>query len=285
MLTYVINTSENKTFDSKKLFSFAGYHKIVWIDCLLNEVENCALEIYEKQNALAATDFRVAVIIDFYSFDKIRKPYGTDGFSLPEEGVDLAVYYPFLEAYLADNLFDKLSRMNLKVEQRDIYYVQSVDNDGFDNLSNVVEQIKTILTPDESTKGEISDKNKKLIEKLKVETEKVPKDYSKVEECVHIIINALTQRRLPKVITKEKIEEIISDALEDQKLEGVVKEKLDEIIEAITLTFTDKELEKGNKREQIERIVVSALENQKKIKNPNDELMDVKKYTDEEIEE
>ena len=144
MLTYVINTSENKTFDSKKLFSFAGYHKIVWMECLLNEVENCAFEIYEKQNALAATDFRVAVIIDFYSFDKIRKPYGSDGFSKGEKGVDLAVYYPFIEAYLADNLFDKLSRMNLKVEQRDIYYVQNSDNDGFDNLNNVIEQINTI---------------------------------------------------------------------------------------------------------------------------------------------
>jgi len=33
MITYVINTSENKTFDSEKLFDLAGYNKIRWIQC------------------------------------------------------------------------------------------------------------------------------------------------------------------------------------------------------------------------------------------------------------
>ncbi len=282
MLTYVINTSENKTFDSKKLFSFAGYHKIVWIDCLLSEVENYALEIYERQNALAATDFRVAVIVDFYSFDKIRKPYGTDGFSREEEGVDLAIYYPFIEAYLADNLFDKLSRMNLKVEQRDIYYVQSTDNDGFENISNAVEQIKTIFTPDLSTKGEISEKNLKMLEKAKCETKKVPTDINRIEQCVQAIIKALTKRKLSKNTDAESLEKKINEALDEQEvLEESIREKIENLGKKIIEAILEEDLQDGLPKEETERIVFEVLDKQKIVKD----LDDKKRYTEKEIDE
>ena len=54
MLTYVINTSENKTFDSDRLFDLAGYHKIHWMNCSLSEIGECARTIHEKQNILGA---------------------------------------------------------------------------------------------------------------------------------------------------------------------------------------------------------------------------------------
>ena len=71
MLTYVINTSENKTFDSSKLFELAGYSKIRWLQCSLNDIQKCVLHISEKQNSIIADDFRIAVIVDFYGFDKM----------------------------------------------------------------------------------------------------------------------------------------------------------------------------------------------------------------------
>ena len=46
MLTYVINTSENRTLDSDKLFDLAGYNKIKWLNCRLSEVRQCAEYIY-----------------------------------------------------------------------------------------------------------------------------------------------------------------------------------------------------------------------------------------------
>ena len=76
MITYVINTSENKTFDSGMLFDLAGYSKIRWLYSPLNEIEKCAEKIYEKQNVLGAERFRIAVIVDFFGFDRIRIPYG-----------------------------------------------------------------------------------------------------------------------------------------------------------------------------------------------------------------
>lgn len=286
MLTYVINTSENKTFDCKKLFSFAGYHKIVWIDCLLNQIEDCTLEIYEKQNALAATDFRIAVIVDFYSFDKIRKPYGTEGFSREEVGVDLAVYYPFIESYLADNLFDKLSRMNLKIEQKDIYYVQSTDNDGFDNLDNDVKQIKTIFSPDLATKDEITDKNLKVIEKAKQETKKVPRDIDKIERCLEAITKALTKRKISKKITKEKLDETIDEIIEEQEIpEGSIKDKIKALGDLIVGNLLSQDLEDGIPREKTMAIIDEILDVQTILKFTDEELMDVPKYTDEEIAE
>ena len=124
MLTYVINTSENKTFDSSKLFELAGYSKIRWLQCSLNDIQKCVLHISEKQNSIIADDFRIAVIVDFYGFDKIRIPYGRRGFA-NDEGVDMSLYMPYIEVYLLDNLILKLENKDLYASDFEIYYVQN----------------------------------------------------------------------------------------------------------------------------------------------------------------
>ncbi len=184
MITYVINTSENKTFDSDRLFSLAGYTRIVWMNCTLDQIENCANEIYDRQNTLTAESFRVAVIVDFYNFTKIRKPYGITGFAQMDEGIDLSLYYPFIEVYLADNLFDKLARKNLNVEKKDLFYIQSSNYEKLENINNAEGQIKTIIGLDEETKGEIEAVNLLALEKAREAKEKKVEPVEKEENGV-----------------------------------------------------------------------------------------------------
>ena len=124
MLTYVINTSENKTLDSDKLFELAGYRKIRWMNRSLNRVEECIKEIFEKQNVLGADEFRIAVIIDFFGYDRIRAPYGRMGFT-KEVGVDASTYEPLIEAYLMDTLIEPLTKKDLYPADFEIYYAQN----------------------------------------------------------------------------------------------------------------------------------------------------------------
>ena len=70
MLTYVINTSENKTFECERLFSLVGYNKIRWKSCRLDEINKCAQEIYDSQNSITASRFQIAVIVDFVCFER-----------------------------------------------------------------------------------------------------------------------------------------------------------------------------------------------------------------------
>ena len=124
MITYVINTSENKTFDSSRLFELAGYSRIRWIQSSFNDISKCVEYISERQNNIIADDFRIAVIIDFYGFDRIRIPYGRRGFA-DDDGVDMSLYMPYLEVYLLDNLIMKLELKELYASDFEIYYVQS----------------------------------------------------------------------------------------------------------------------------------------------------------------
>ncbi|MBQ1244460.1 MAG: hypothetical protein IIX94_01785, partial [Clostridia bacterium] len=139
MLTYVINTSENKTFDSDKLFELSGYNKIRWMNCDLNKVKGCAEEIFEKQNVLGADDFRIAVIVDFYSFDRVRAAFGRNGYG-SEEGVDISLYMPYIEAFLSDNLRDYLAKKDLFAADFEIYYVQNEKHEPYEFLDNAMEQ-------------------------------------------------------------------------------------------------------------------------------------------------
>jgi len=148
MLTYVINTSENKTFDSDKLFDLAGYNKIRWMNCALNEVKVCAAEIYEKQNVLGADRFRIAVLVDFYTFDKIRVPYGRSGFH-DETGVDISLYMPYIEAYLTDNLIGYLEKKDLYSADFEIYYVQNDKHEPYEFLDNAIDQVRSVLAGSE----------------------------------------------------------------------------------------------------------------------------------------
>lgn len=147
MLTYVINTSENKTFDSDLLFELAGYNKIRWMHCSLSDVEECAKDIQAKQNVLGAEPFRIAVLVDFYSFNLVRRPYGGQGYQ-GDNGVDLCVYYPYIEAYLADHLFDYLEKLDLHAQTCEIYYMQNERSDKYEYLANRDEQVRKILSPE-----------------------------------------------------------------------------------------------------------------------------------------
>ena len=152
MLTYVINTSENRTLDSDRLFDLTGYNKIRWMNCPLSEISECAEHIFEKQNVLGADRFRIAVIIDFYSFDRIRLPYRRHGYK-PETGVDIGLYLPYIEMYLYDYLLEYLENRELKAADFEIYYVQNTKLEQYDFVNNAESQLSQIL----SGSGEIGE--------------------------------------------------------------------------------------------------------------------------------
>ena len=144
MLTYVINTSENKTFDSNMLFELAGYNKIRWMQSPLDEIGKCAEEIYEKQNILGADRFRIAIIVDFYNFDRVRIPYGRRGFS-SDNGVELCLYMPYIEVFLLDNLIAYLEKKGLFAADFEVYYVQDEKSEHYDLFENAKNQLATIM--------------------------------------------------------------------------------------------------------------------------------------------
>lgn len=221
MLTYVINTSENKTFDTEKLFSLVGYNKIVWINSKLDEINKCAEYIFEKQNVLGADDFRIAVIIDFYNFDRIRLPYSVIEYKTEREqnGVDLSIYYPFIECYLIDNLFEKLSQKNLIISQRDVYYVQADTFEKLENINNAQEQIKKILAG--KTIGdkphELTDFNKERVEKARNEKVK-----GIVENAVKIVHKESELGKDTTIHNKK-----INDILKGRKIKTILNKDVD----------------------------------------------------------
>ena len=150
MFTYVINTSENKTFDSDILMELAGYNKIRWMTSRLDLIGECAKVISESQNVLSADEFRVAVIVDFFGFDKIRAPYGHNGFG-KEEGVDSSIYLPYIDTYLIDNFIRKLEDSDIVPSDFEVYYVQNGKHEKFSFLGNQTEQLKQILAGKKST--------------------------------------------------------------------------------------------------------------------------------------
>ena len=144
MLTYVINTSENRTLDSDRLFDLAGYNKIRWMNASLNEMEQCAQFIYEKQNVLGADEFRIAIIVDFYGFDRIRVPYRRLGYKT-ETGVDISLYLPFIETYLVDHLLTFLENRELSAMDFEIYYVQNTKLERYEFIDNALDQMRQVL--------------------------------------------------------------------------------------------------------------------------------------------
>ena len=57
MLTYVINTSENKVLKSEVLFDLVGYNKIVWMRSGLSAIDECAEEILRRQEPMTASAY------------------------------------------------------------------------------------------------------------------------------------------------------------------------------------------------------------------------------------
>ena len=145
MLTYVINTSENRTLDSDRLFDLAGYSKIRWINCSLSEIDQCAQHIFERQNILGADSFRIAVIVDFFNFDRVRQPYGRTSY-IAETGVDINLYLPYIEIYLLDKLMAYLEKRELRAEDFEVYYVQNTKLETYDFVNNAKTQLREILS-------------------------------------------------------------------------------------------------------------------------------------------
>ena len=196
MLTYVINTSENRTLDNDRLFELAGYNKIRWMNCRLSEIQDRAQEIYEKQNLLGMEQFRIAVIVDFFGFDRVRVPYGRLGFR-PEIGVDISLYMPYIETFLLDNLILYLEKRELHASDFEVYYVQNAKLERYEFLSNAKEQLHQILSgcedgdlkaekidPPALKKSESEDDELKKKKKKKDEFEPEPPEEEEVEEVV-----------------------------------------------------------------------------------------------------
>ena len=151
MLTYVINTSENKTLDSNRLFELSGYNRICWMNCKLNEIEECAEEIYQKISSVFADQFRITVLVDFFDFIRIRSPYGVGGYH-DLTGVDLAIYLPFIEAYLSDHVFGYLEKKRVNISDCSVIYIHSGNYDEYFQVYNEEYQLYGILTGDETTR-------------------------------------------------------------------------------------------------------------------------------------
>ena len=125
MLTYVINTSENKTFDSNLLFELVGYRQIQWKHCSLSRISECAEEIFKEVDALSvaeADQYRVVVLVDFYGFPSCKK-------AEDEAAADIVnIYKKCIRQYLTHNLHEYLSSRNIAPTDYVIYYIQYVNN-------------------------------------------------------------------------------------------------------------------------------------------------------------
>ena len=264
MFTYVINTSENRTFDNDLLFRLSGYNKIRWMECKLNNITDCIKEISDRQNVLGADDYRVAVIIDFYPYDRIRAPYGMKGY-VEEEGVDMSLYLPYIEAYLTDKFINELIGKEIPPSSFEVYYAHSGDHHSFSVLANEREQIRQILFGKEETAGEISPKDleeyeyyksiisdaQKNIEDFDIFSEKVQNE--KTEEYIR---NKKKARlvELNTLMSKKGYTPLKNLSFEHEKLDITLRKKKPESLteEEIRLEARRIELELEDERRAID---------------------------------
>lgn len=141
MITYVINTSENRTLNSNLLFELAGYKKIHWMYAPLKDIEGCAETIIADQNKLIGDTLRIAVIVDFYGYDRIRLPFEKDA-----SKVHVDIYKPFLELYLTDHLYNKVQKRGCRVAACEVYYIQNNADGSVTYSANKNEQIAHIFS-------------------------------------------------------------------------------------------------------------------------------------------
>ncbi len=233
MVTYVINTSENKTFDSDQLFRLVGYNKIQWLNCSLNKVGECVDFIKNKQGAIEAEEFRIAVLVDFLGFDRIRSPYGRKGYG-KDEGVECSIYLPYIEAYLKDNLLYALEKQEYYAAECDVFYIKSGNFEVIENIDNMEDQVRLIVSEVEDSFHEevknylLEDKKVYVDENGKIYQEE---DYLKakeeIDELNHRLIEAETKKAKNEVleVLQEKID-FVSDLRPNVKsVRTVVEEK------------------------------------------------------------
>ncbi len=208
MVTYVINTSENKTFDSDQLFRLVGYNKIQWLNCRLNRVEDCVDFIKNKQGAIEAEEFRIAVLIDFLGYDRIRTPYGRKGYG-KDEGVECSLYLPYIEAYLKDRLLYVLEKQEYYPAECDVFYIKSGNFEVIENIDNLEEQVNQIVSPVENSFVEI--RKSYVLEDKRVYIDDEGKIYSEedyldakeeIDELNKLLIEAESKKSKAEILEK-----------------------------------------------------------------------------------
>lgn len=229
MVTYVINTSENKTFDSDQLFRLAGYKKIHWLNIGLNKIEKCIDYIKNKQGAIESEEFRISVLVDFFGFDKIRKPFGKENYA-EDNGVECGLYLPYIEGYLKDKLFYALEKQDLYSSDYEVFYIKNDKIELIDNVDNLKEQTDQIIKPVESTFRERRKNYVKDMEKVYVSSsgdvyteEEYNKIKSEIEELNKRLYEKLTKKEREE--TLDKIQDL-SDEIDDLKAKTIEVKKV-----------------------------------------------------------
>lgn len=143
MLTYVINTSENKVLKTDLLFDLVGYNKIEWMRCSLNKIGEKAEEIIEYQQPMTAGEYRVVVLVDFLAFEKTLFP--------EENPVSeyLAIYKSLIEIYLHDHLYTPLRRAQLGFDGLEVFYIQYTEKNTIRENAAEKEQLAKLLGLDD----------------------------------------------------------------------------------------------------------------------------------------
>ncbi|MBR2987850.1 MAG: hypothetical protein IKC63_07500 [Clostridia bacterium] len=141
MITYVINTSKSTTLNSNLLFDLAGYKRIHWLFSSLDEISACADRIVADQNKLIEDELRVAVILDFHGYDKVRLPHDDD----PDK-VHLDVYKPYLLAHLVKNLFQKIQKRGCRIASSEVFYIQNNVDGSSNDAANRNEEVAHIFS-------------------------------------------------------------------------------------------------------------------------------------------
>lgn len=127
MHTYVINTSENKKFNSNLLFDLANYNQIQWMWCSLPKIRECAEEIFKTEIIpIPSRDFRVVVLVDFFKYRFASRTNLGDNANMVSDspGEYVAIYKNFIGQYLLSHLFDHLRKKGMPARECEIYFVQ-----------------------------------------------------------------------------------------------------------------------------------------------------------------
>ncbi len=143
MHTYVINTSENKNFDSNLLFELAHYEQIRWKSCSLTDIRRCAEEICQEEDTrIPFREFRVVVLVDLFQYEIKSKdtviPVST-------ESDYMEIYKFFLEHYLLSNLFEYLKKNHVPARFCEIYYIQYAPHTPISRNEREMEQIAMLF--------------------------------------------------------------------------------------------------------------------------------------------
>ena len=232
MITYIINTSDNKTFDCDQLFRLSGYNKIQWINCSLDKVNECVDFIKNKQGTIVFEQFRLAIIVDFFNYDRIRAPYGTLSY-VKDEGVDFSVYLPYIEAYITDNLLFDLEKQEYHAVDCDVYYVKSNKFDFVETIDNLESQVNQIISPLESSFIEKKKVSYKTVvdvytdfEGKVIDTEKYFKVKEELAELNEILLETNSKQGKEEVLTKIQKNNDFLDSIKQKK--ELVKKSVEE---------------------------------------------------------